>query len=258
MKLTVLGGSAAGANTGAGCSGLLVQSTTTSVVLDFGPGTLVELRSHADFRTLDGVVISHLHVDHILDLAALRFALAYNPIRPPAPVRLLMPPGGRSHLDHLADALAVPDGDPEFFSAVFAIEEYDPDQVAVIGDIALRFAPTVHYVPCWAMRLSSPSASGDLVYTADTGPAADLSGFAAGASVVAAEATLFEPGTEPFASRGHLTAREAGALAQRAGAQTLLLVHLWEEVGFDAYRTGAAAVFPGTIEIGRPGLSLEW
>ena len=79
MRVTTLGGSAAGANTGMACSGLLVRTATTTALVDLGPGTFPELRRHVDFRALDGIVISHLHLDHTLDLGTMRYALAYNP-----------------------------------------------------------------------------------------------------------------------------------------------------------------------------------
>ena len=69
MNLTVLGGSAASPNAGMGCAGLLVQTDRTRLVLDLGPGTLQELRRHTDFRMPDAVIVSHMHVDHVLDLA---------------------------------------------------------------------------------------------------------------------------------------------------------------------------------------------
>ena len=79
MKLTVLGGSAAGPNTGAGCAGFLVSEDDTAIVIDMGPGTVLELRKHVDFRTLDAIVISHYHLDHILDLGAFRYLAMYDP-----------------------------------------------------------------------------------------------------------------------------------------------------------------------------------
>ncbi len=108
MRLTVLGGSAAGPNVGQGCSGYLLDVGSTRLVLDLGPGTLPELRRFADFRTLAGLVVSHLHVDHVLDLVALRFALAYNPVRPPGRLPLWLPPGGQDFLGGVAAALAEP------------------------------------------------------------------------------------------------------------------------------------------------------
>src|SRR5688572_27843045 len=119
MRLTILGGSAAGPNTGQGCSGLLVETATSRLVIDLGPGTLPELRRHADFRTLTGIVVSHLHLDHVLDLLALRFALAYNPVPPPGPIPLWLPPGGRDFFRRVAEAFADSDAAPAFFSDVF-------------------------------------------------------------------------------------------------------------------------------------------
>ena len=258
MNLTVLGGSAAGPNAGQGCSGYYVEAGGTRLVLDLGPGTLPELRRHADFRTLDAVVISHLHLDHTLDVGALRFALAYNPERPPAPVPLWLPPGGHAFLDRFAATFAEAGKAAAFFPSVFTVAEYDPAQPLIIGSARLTFAPTVHYVPCWAIRVSEDSGAGDLFYTADTGPTADLAGFASGARVVVAEATLLEATIEPFGGRGHLTAEEAAELARTADAETLVLTHLWEERGLEQYQARAATAFPRHIELARPGLSLSW
>jgi ribonuclease BN (tRNA processing enzyme) len=257
VRLTVLGGSGAGTNTGQGCSGYLVETGATRLVLDLGPGTLMELRRHADFRTLDGIVLSHLHVDHTLDLVALRFALAYNPVRPPGPVPLWLPPGGRAFLDRVAAAFAEPGQAGEFFPSVFAVDQYVPHALLRVGEATLRFAPTVHYVPCWAIRLEAAGA-GPLGYTADAGPASRLDDLLAGVEVLVAEGNSLSPSSEPFNERGHLTAAEAAELANRAGAGTLVLTHLWEENGFDAYRAQAAAVFAGRLELAKPGLLVEW
>ena len=59
-------------------------------------------------------------------------------------------------------------------------------------------------------------------------------------------------------ARGSLTAAEAGALAAAAGAETLVLTHMWEELDFASYRQGAARAFPGRIEMASPGLSVWW
>lgn len=255
MRLTVLGGSAASPNAGMGCAGLLVQTDRTRLVLDLGPGTLQELRRHADFRTLDAVIVSHMHVDHVLDLLALRHALAYNPLPAPAPVPVWLPPGG---VELLAQATAPFDtcDEPGRFTSTVIVAEYDPARPLTIGDFVVTFAPAVHYIPAWAIRVEAPAGS-DLGYTGDTGPAT-LAGFLAGVRVLVAEATLLEPGARPPDERGSLTAAEAGQLAVAAGAEILVLTHMWEELGFAAYRAQAAAVFPGQIEMAFPGLTLSW
>ncbi len=256
-RLTVLGGSAAGVGTGQGCSGYYVERDSSRLVLDLGPETLLELRKYTDFRTLDGIVISHLHIDHILDLFALRFALCYNPHRPSRRTPLWMPPGGREFLDGAARLFAAPGELETYFSNHFDINEFDPDRPLCVGSAKLSFAPTVHYVPCWAIRVSG-GASGDLVYTADTGPSARLSDFGSGAEVLIAEATLLEGGSEPWETRGHLTAEEAAQLGNAVGASTLVLTHIWEEYGPQAAVARAAAIYHGRLECARPGLTMTW
>jgi ribonuclease BN (tRNA processing enzyme) len=256
MHLTVLGGSAASPNAGMGCAGLLVQTDRTRLVLDLGPGTLQELRRHSDFRTLDAVIVSHMHIDHVLDLLALRHALAYNPLPAPAPVPVWLPPGGA---EHLAQATAPFDAcdEPGRFTSTVNVAEYDPARPLIISDVVVTFAPAAHYIPAWAIRVQ-PSAGAALGYTGDTGPAASLAGFFAGVQVLVAEATLLEPGVNRSDERGSLTAAEAGKLAGAAGAEILVLTHMWEELGLPAYCAQAEAVFPGRIEMATPGLTLSW
>jgi ribonuclease BN (tRNA processing enzyme) len=258
-QLTVLGGSAAGVGTGQGCSGYLIQTESTNLVLDLGPGTLLELRKHTDFRTLDGIVISHLHLDHVLDLFALRFALAYNPIRPEKPVPLHLPPGGLDFMRRAAEFWQT-SGEPaeEYFSSVYDIAEYDPDGTLTIGDFTLRFAPTAHIIPCWAIRVQSRDNSEDLFYGADSGIDGDLDEIAKGAAVVIAEAAA-PPGSDPEKIRAlHYTPEQAAKLAQRAGARNLVLTHIWEEHDPLEQAAAARAHFTGRMTIAVPGVALTW
>lgn len=258
MRLTTLGGSAAGIGTRQGCSSYLVRSDTTSLVLDMGPGTLAELRAQIDYRTIDGIVISHLHVDHILDLIELRFTLAYNPIPPERPVPLYLPPDGISTLRRIAQAFESPESGLEWFTGVFDIHEYDPNGTVEIGDLTCSFKETVHFVPCWSIRVIVPDGAGDLFYTADTGPSADLVPAARGAAVVIAEAAeKIEPDL-PWVDRGHLKPPEAAALARDAGARTLVLTHIWEEHGVEAVMAQASEHFGGTVLRATPGMEVRW
>ncbi|MFT4039375.1 MAG: MBL fold metallo-hydrolase [Thermomicrobiales bacterium] len=255
MRLTVLGGSAASPNTGAGCAGFLVQRGETRIVLDLGPGTLPELRRHANFRALDAVVISHMHVDHVLDLIALRHALAYNPVPAPRPLPVWLPPGGGALLAQVTAPFDACD-DPGLFDATVEVNEYGPALPLHLGEFEVRFARTVHVLPTFAMRVCAPE--GDLGYTADGGPTSHWDDLLRGVRVLIAEATLLAPGARPREQRGSLTAAEAGELAAHCGARTLLLAHMWEELGFAAAQEQAATAYPGEIALARPGLTLEW
>lgn len=258
-RLTVLGGSAAGVGTGQGCSGYLVQSDSTNLVLDLGPDTLLELRKHANFRTLDGIVISHLHLDHVLDLFALRFALKYNPEPAPKAIPLHLPADGLAFMERAAALFVTPGENPaDYFSSVFDLSEYDPGSEVTLRDFTLTFAPTAHVIPCCAIRVHPADNADDLFYTADTGNDADLDPIAAGAAVMIGEAAMppdFDP--EKIGSL-HLTPQQAGDIAERAGARELVLTHIWEELGPDSFAETARAHFSGRVTIATPGASISW
>lgn len=254
MKLTVLGGASAGPNTGQGCSGYLVEDGGARVMLDLGPGTLLELRKHADFRTLNAVVLTHLHIDHMLDVIALCWALAHNPVRPPGPLPLWLPPGGLAMFAALTEVFQTHADAGDAFERAFSMREFDPDAQLNIGDLSLSFTPTVHYLPCWAIRVSG-SIDGDLVYTGDAGPDSELEQFAQGAHVLVAESMLMERSNGQY---GGSTAAEAAQVALDAGVDILVITHLWEERGIERYREQAAAVFPRRLEIAQPGLTIAW
>ena len=166
-------------------------------MLDLGPGTLPELRRHADFRTLDGIVVSHMHVDHVLDLLALRHAL----LRPAA--RFGSDPGlaaaGRSRparpgcrpVRRLRRA-----GHSRRRSESPSTTRPPPPSATPSS-----LAPAVHYVPAWAIRVAAPAGLA-LGYTGDTGPAAALAEFFAGVHTLVAEATLLRDGIQILAWNG--------------------------------------------------------
>ncbi len=255
MNVTVLGGSAAGGNTGMGCSGYLFEADDTSVVVDLGPGTLPELRKHCDFRELTAIVISHWHVDHYLDLAAFRFAASYNPRPATRKIPLFMPPGGGALLSKFGVTLPQDEQNPRFFDEIFEISEFTPGSPLRIGSLNFNFEPTIHFIPCWGIRIESDA--GETVgYTADTGPLPELERFFANVDLLIAEATDLEPKTGPGVI-GHLTAGEAGELATASGAGKLLLTHIWEERGFDAALAQARGSFNGPIDVAKPGLTIK-
>jgi ribonuclease BN (tRNA processing enzyme) len=256
VKVVALGGSAAGPNTGAGCAGFLITEGDTSVVIDLGPGTLLELRNHVDYRALSAIVISHYHLDHILDLAALRFLAKYNPVPMDGKIPLWVPPGSGDRFAQWGTVFGDP-SEGDFLEAVFDVNEYDPVQSLPIGVLSISFARTVHPVPAWAMRVSRTD-GGDFGYTADTGPAAlpDLVEFFWDIALLTSEATEPPEPTPWNGSRGHLTPAEAGRLATGAGAKTLMLTHRWEELGLDRGAAEAQTAFAGPVMIAQPGLTV--
>lgn len=256
MELIVLGGSAAAPNPGDACAGYLVMAGATRLLLDCGSGVVSRLRAQIDARALTGVLITHLHSDHTLDLVALRYTLKYAPGTPlAAPIPLHLPPGGRDFLARLADVYQEGnEAGQDFWGEVFAVQEFDPAGSLDVGDVTVRFAPMVHYIPVWAVRLEERATDRALTFSADAGPQSPLADFAAGSDLLLCEATLLRqaPGQAPE-DYGHLTAAEAGCIAARAGAHRLVLTHMWAELGFERYLADARRTFSGPVELARSG-----
>ncbi len=75
--MTVLGSSGTYAGAHGACSGYLLRTDDTTVMLDAGPGTLANLQQHVPLEGLDAIVLSHCHPDHWLELPVMRNAFRY-------------------------------------------------------------------------------------------------------------------------------------------------------------------------------------
>jgi ribonuclease BN (tRNA processing enzyme) len=219
LRLSVLGCSSAVPHAASPAAGFLIDWEGTTVLLDAGQGVVRRLERLMDPRDLAGVVIGHMHADHFLDLAGLRYLFPWGE---EAPVRLPvhLPPGGGRRMDALAEAISER---PHFFDAAYAIDEYDPDVPLVIGPMTIRFRRGRHYIPAWAMSVETPDGA-RLVYTGDTGPSDAMVEFAREADLLLVEAGL-RTDADDDPERGHLTAEEAIDMARRAQARETLLVH---------------------------------
>jgi ribonuclease BN (tRNA processing enzyme) len=259
VKLTVLGKSPAWQDAGGACSGYLVEEGDTAVLVDCGNGVFGKLRERIDYVDVDGVLISHLHADHFLDLIPYAYALMYAPRQQPVPVNgwpgtdtparpaLHVPPGARRVFRRVVGAW----GNEDLIEKAFDMDEYDPSKEVEVGSLQVRFQPVPHFTETYAMAFRSAGGAGQLVYAADCSPTSALNGFASPAELMLVEATLPRP--ERAGSRGHLTPGEAGEQARAAGAKRLLLVHISDELDAAWARDEAAASFGGPVDVAREG-----
>ena len=149
MRLTALGCGPAAPQPDTPASGLLVQTDTSAILLDCGQGVAARLVGRAEPASLTAVVIGHMHADHFIDLAALRYAFSWGE-RTAERLPVLLPPGG---LGLFAELAGVVSERPGFFDDAFDVREYDPAAVIRVGDLTLSFIPGRHYVPAWGVAL---------------------------------------------------------------------------------------------------------
>ena len=107
MKVVVLGNQASFPKAGHHHTSLLVSDNNTNVLFDIGPGTNSQFQKYISFTKLDAIFITHMHMDHVLDLPTLTFAVyMYNSLRGGnIKIPVYVPPGGMSFINELLEVL---------------------------------------------------------------------------------------------------------------------------------------------------------
>lgn len=234
MRLRVLGSSGGYPAPGNPSSGFLLEAAGVKLWMDAGNGTFAELQRLADFTRIDALVLSHGHADHCADVFPLHVALRYAPgggggSRLP----LYCPPGVRETLGSLLG-----EGGAEELGRAFDFHTIGVDRPAEIAGARFSFLRMDHPIHTLGIRIET--SEGTLTYSADTGPGADLAGFARGSDLLLCEA-CYQDGAQ--GAPLHLTARQAGETARRAGVRELALTHIWPtldpQVSLEEARAGA-------------------
>lgn len=213
MRLTVLGAFGPYPPAGGACSGYLLENDGDRILIDCGNGVLSRLQKYLAPWELDAIVISHLHNDHISDLFILRYAqlLAQKRGDTDQALDLYLPEGPEEEVSR------IPGGD------VYRMIFIRPQQLVRIRSFCISFLPTIHPLPCLAMKIEAGEKK--LVYSGDTEYYDELISFAHGCDLFLCEANFQEE--DLLASRpNHLSASQAGKIAREAGVKRLLLTHL--------------------------------
>ncbi|MCA1841533.1 MAG: MBL fold metallo-hydrolase, partial [Actinobacteria bacterium] len=222
FDVVVLGASGTFPTKDGAATGLLFRGDSAHVWVDAGTGTFANLQRYVDYFDLDAVVLSHLHLDHILDIYPLYYGLRYSVRSTSTPTRMdVYAPAGTEAF--LARMLYKGDGDePQDFCDYLSFQTIGSGQERTIAGFSFRFAATRHPTETLAMRVERDGRS--LTYTSDTAPDDTLIALAKGSNVLIAEASLQVPNES--LTDVHMTAEQAGKLAADAQVDRLVLSHV--------------------------------
>lgn len=81
MEITVLGNQGPCMGPGGACSGYLVETKNIRILIDCGSGVLSNLQKVCDVGTLDAIILSHLHYDHMGDILVLKYLIEVSRTR---------------------------------------------------------------------------------------------------------------------------------------------------------------------------------
>jgi len=240
MKLTVIGYWGAYPGPGEASSGYLIEEGEEKILLDCGSGILSKLYDYADIETLNNIVLTHYHADHIADIGCIQHAAKVQKSlgERSIPVTIY----GHDLTDFFNNLN---------FEDVTIGKVINEGSSTVIGPFMLDFKRTAHPVPAFALRVESRGVS--IGYTGDTGWSEDLIAFFKGVDLLVCESSLYNQ----FKGRvdGHLTAGEAGILARESGAGELLLTHLPHFGNHQDLVLEASEEYGGKVLLANSGLS---
>ena len=224
MILKILGNNGPFPAANGACSGYLLQSDSgdTRILIDCGPGVLSRLMAEGCLETLDAVVLTHLHYDHMSDMLPMQYALQFSPRKKPIPVY-------------------APD-EPEAVAALLDCPYFDlwPAEDVTIGEMRVSFTAARHPVPTNAVSVDCDGKR--FVFTGDTNEDALVELFCDGASLLLADCGLSREDHRFTAP--HLSAELCGKLAANARAKRLLLTHLNPRYDSQALLDEARTRFP--------------
>ncbi len=247
MRVTVLGSSGTYPSPANPASSFLISTDTTAIWCDAGPGSFQALARVMDPSGIAGVVLSHRHSDHCIDLLAAYHTLAYRP----GQVERLPVLADQSVVDRLLAFLDA--GDDHTIHSVFRFDPPEDGVVIHLGNVSILPVAMSHSAPTFG---SVFDADGKRVfYTADTGRG-PWEERISDVDLLICEAT-FQTSDAARNPGGHLTAREAGEIATRVGAARLLLTHVPPHLDPAVSVLEAEDTFGGPVMMAEPGATHE-
>lgn len=223
MRLTVIGSSDAFNAAGRGHSCYWLEGLASApFMVDFGATALASLkRLGFDPRRLQGVVLTHLHGDHIGGLPYLFIDGMFN-LRRESPLAILGPVGTAERLQALFHATY-----PELRACAYHVQELAPGGEADFFGVCVRGFAAIHMPPPdQPLILRMTGQDGTVVaFSGDTALCEDLIEAQVASDLFVAECT----GLKPPVGR-HCTWEEWRPMLSRLTTKRMLLTHLTETV----------------------------
>ena len=144
MRLTVLGCAGSFPGPEGPCSSYLVTADGFRLLVDFGAGSLSSLQRYASLTSVDAIVLSHLHADHVLDTCNYVVVRRYAPDGPYPTIPVYGPAGTAARL-----AAAYGEGP---LDDVYEFHDLVPGRLH-IGPFALTVDRVNHPVETFGMRI---------------------------------------------------------------------------------------------------------
>lgn len=242
MNLKVIGFWGAYPESNSATSCYVVSDNNKKIILDLGSGALSKLMKYENINEIDDVIISHFHYDHFVDVFPLQFnaMIQHNVGKRIQPINIYTPIDSE-----FSDKMNY----KNFTSNIM----YNEGPIFDIKDFIVTFLKTNHVIDSYAIKIKKNGKT--LVYTGDTEWSDKLVDFSKNADLLICEASLFDGMKEKV--KGHMTAGEAGELAEKANVKKLLLTHFPHFGIYELLKKQASKNYNGEIILAKENLNIE-
>ncbi|WDV44574.1 MBL fold metallo-hydrolase [Clostridiaceae bacterium M8S5] len=226
MKLTILGNNGPYPTAGGACSGYLIETKDTKILIDCGNGVLSNLKKVCPIDEIDAIFISHLHADHVSDIFIMRYAIGLNMDKTDKVSMPLYTPMDNENILQLMN-----------YNESFNIMPIKEEQEIRVKGLIVTFKRTMHPVECYSIKVRCDNKS--FVYSADTAYSQNIINFARDADVFLCEAGVLEKDRKK--DTPHMSAKQAAEVATKANVTKLILTHFWPEYDLKEIKREALA-----------------
>lgn len=236
MKVTVLGNYGPYPRAKGACSGYLVESEQTKILIDCGSGTLSRLQQIMEnLGDLDIIILTHFHSDHISDALVLKYAIGFGRMNGKIshPIPLYTPATPKEYLNKLQ------------FKDAFERKIITDHLKWNYKDVEILFRKMNHSIECYGVMIKNYGKK--FVYSADTKYCDPILQLSHEADLLLCESTVLE--RDKTATTSHLSPKEAGEIGQKCNVKKLLLTHFWPEYDLEEIIGEARNTFSGELAL---------
>jgi ribonuclease Z len=243
VKVIILGSSNAVPTLAGENTHMLLVGQERMLLIDCVSNPIVRLeKAGIDFNNLTDIIVTHFHPDHASGIPLLLMDMWLMGRQ--APLKIY---GLHYTLDRVETMMNLYNWSewPHFFPVVFyRLPSDEMTPVLNCQDFIVHSSPVHHMIPNIGLRIKFPRNQKVMAYSCDTEPCNEVVRLSNDVDVLIHEATGESP--------GHSSAKQAGEIAQKAGAKKMYLIH---------YPTGrfersdlvqeAKSVFQGEVELAK-------
>ena len=232
------------------CS-VLIETGDAKILVDVGPGTIRRiLEAGMLISQVTHVLISHLHLDHVGELASFLFSS-----KCPSPRKERITIVAAQGLIKFFKRLNATFGPwVELGGELLKIIElpYKGSAYYDFGDFVLQSLPMVHIAHSIGFRVTSPEGY-SVVYSGDTDYCENLVKLSQGAELLICECSL----PDSLKVKGHLCPSLAGKIAAEAGVKQLVLTHFYPQCDNVDIKNQCRTTFQGPMVLAQDLMTIS-